>query len=587
MHPHGRGSVLRRQLTPHADPSSVGKKALEICEIWGNADTELSDRVLTIQSCWVRTQFQVDFLVGFQPTVPAELWELFQRLLAQLSSQLTRAVDALSLVSQEPAPIISVFLASESRAKKARLVTRKKALDRLIDDTEKWQSRFDKVWFLILTTNLAASNAGAVDKGLGALAKGFAVGPENISTGVLPVKRVPSGVRKPFSLATSLRKALSLDRSPPPPSVFLPFVAMEMTDIPYSVAEVARRVPAKAGGGGVGGNAAAQYIVDTLECGPLVNVRDLSRKVSKLAAKLSGADPAVFGLLSCKGVMRIPHRQTTPAPAAGKNQASPPPRGFQLVFRFPDGIEVVESLRQQLLGIPAADVQPGERIRVARELAKSVGYVQGFGFVHKGIRPESVLSFRTTPGSEGRRHTCLVGFDDFRAANGVTRKIGDDLWETNLYRHPERQGHLPAEKYSMRHDIYSLGVCLLEVGLWESFVQYETREEGTEEPSQSRERGLRGAFSKWLLRGDAGVGARAVSVAAKGQGNYKWKLKDYLIDEARTRLSERMGNEYAQVVVECLSCLDESSWFRRDSTETEVAIRFMRDITMYLDDMPV
>ena len=343
---------------------------------------------------------------------------------------------------------------------------------------------------------------------------------------------------------------------------------MEMTDIPYSVAKVARRPPAKAG------RDAARYIVDTLECGPLTNVRDLSRNVLKLAAKLSSADPAVFGLLSCKGVMRIPHQSPLPS---GKHA---PPCAFQLVFRFPDGDEVLESLRRQLLIFPAADIEPGERIRVARELAKSVGYVQTFGFVHKGIRPESILSFRT-PDSECR-HTCLVGFDAFRAANGATRKIGDDSWETNLYRHPERQGDRPAEKYSMRHDIYSLGVCLLEVGLWESFVEYETRGDGTEEPSQNRE-GFKGAFAEWL-RGGAGGGAKTVPIARE---SYKCKLKDYLVEQARAKLPARMGNKYAQVVVECLSCLDESSWFRRDSTEMEVAIRFMGDIMMHLDEISV
>lgn len=49
---------------------------------------------------------------------------------------------------------------------------------------------------------------------------------------------------------------------------------------------------------------------------------------------------------------------------------------------------------------------------------------------------------------------------------------GDDKWQDNLYRHPERQGKNPEESYTMHHDVYSLGVCLLEIGLWTSFVKY-------------------------------------------------------------------------------------------------------------------
>jgi hypothetical protein len=33
-------------------------------------------------------------------------------------------------------------------------------------------------------------------------------------------------------------------------------------------------------------------------------------------------------------------------------------------------------------------------------------------------------------------------------------------------------GEFPAEEYKMQHDIYSLGVCLLEIGLWEPLVEY-------------------------------------------------------------------------------------------------------------------
>lgn len=435
---------------------------------------------------------------------------------------------------------------------------RKSALDSLIDNLEKWQGRFDQIWFLILATNLAVN---AVDEELGKVAKGIADAPKADGADA-PVRRMPPGVRKPFSLAASLRKALSLDRSQPP-SAFLPLVPMEMIDIPYSTAKAARRSATAEGD-------TARYIVDTFECGPLTDIRNLSQNVTELAAKLSEADPAVFGLLSCKGAMRIPQHSSS-----GTNA---PPRAFQLVFRFPDGVEVLQSLRYQLLNTSDAHILLEEKIRLAREMAKSVGYVHTFAFVHKNIRPESIPSFRS-PDSKWA-HTCLVGFDAFRTANGATRKIGDDLWETNVYRHPERQGNQPTEKYNMRHDIYSLGVCLLEVGLWESFVDYEAHQNGAEGPTPRRGRFYR-AFESWLQNG-AGGGAENVSVSLEG-----CKLKEYLVEQAQTRLLARVGNKYAQVVLAYLSYLDESSWFRRASTEMQVAIRFMEDIITRLDKISI
>jgi hypothetical protein len=37
-------------------------------------------------------------------------------------------------------------------------------------------------------------------------------------------------------------------------------------------------------------------------------------------------------------------------------------------------------------------------------------------------------------------------------------------------RHPSRQGTHPEMNYQIQHNIYSLGMVLLEIGLWTSFV---------------------------------------------------------------------------------------------------------------------
>lgn len=47
-------------------------------------------------------------------------------------------------------------------------------------------------------------------------------------------------------------------------------------------------------------------------------------------------------------------------------------------------------------------------------------------------------------------------------------------------------GEFPAEAYKMQHDIYSLGVCLLEIGLWEPLVKYVYRSGGDAEPEYGR-----------------------------------------------------------------------------------------------------
>lgn len=137
----------------------------------------------------------------------------------------------------------------------------------------------------------------------------------------------------------------------------------------------------------------------------------------------------------------------------------------------------------------------------------------------------------------------LLGFDSFRHFNYQTLKVGDDAWERNLYRHPSRQGIQAQEAYIMQHDVYSLGVCLLELGLWESFVDYRA---GTDDPDESKSIGARLGPSS---------GDFAFQAGNVGQTS---KIKDRLVQLAESRLPLRMGDRYASAVVTCfcLTCLD-------------------------------
>ena len=48
---------------------------------------------------------------------------------------------------------------------------------------------------------------------------------------------------------------------------------------------------------------------------------------------------------------------------------------------------------------------------------------------------------------------------------------GDHEWRRNIYRHPQRQGLQMETRYHLGHDLYSLGVCLLKLGLWETLSE--------------------------------------------------------------------------------------------------------------------
>lgn len=103
-----------------------------------------------------------------------------------------------------------------------------------------------------------------------------------------------------------------------------------------------------------------------------------------------------------------------------------------------------------------------EKVELAKQLASSVA------FVHKTIRPETILIFE----QEDLRTVAafLVGFEIFRMTDGRTYGHRDSSWEKTICCHPHQQGFSSQEYYLMQVDIYTLGVCLLEIGLWQSFV---------------------------------------------------------------------------------------------------------------------
>jgi hypothetical protein len=90
------------------------------------------------------------------------------------------------------------------------------------------------------------------------------------------------------------------------------------------------------------------------------------------------------------------------------------------------------------------------------------------------------------------------------------------------------------ETYTVIHDIYSLGVVLLELGLWEPLVQVQRN--GTQ--SQYR---LHRGFPDLLEEGNLDRGVRA------------WNAKERLVNIATEWLPPRMGEAYTEVVVACLN----------------------------------
>ena len=75
---------------------------------------------------------------------------------------------------------------------------------------------------------------------------------------------------------------------------------------------------------------------------------------------------------------------------------------------------------------------------------------------------------------KGLGHAFLVGFEYARRGSARSTGSGHWNWKEDIYRHPDRQNKdgVDLETYfEAKHDIYSAGVVLLELGAWTSLAR--------------------------------------------------------------------------------------------------------------------
>jgi serine/threonine protein kinase len=443
---------------------------------------EITERIVRVEAYWVRMGAQLNFIRKIEQLLDEQLRISQYSTIQILNSKFDIALQKLESVVRKKAGNAG-SADEEMRIKRWKYARVKESIDKIIQELRDWQDIFDPSWFLIMKAAIPQID--------------------------IELQRYTNRRKvEPLSAAQSLRTAL-VEQSTPSTPIFLPenrLNSIHLSDIPFCSTKVGERT-----------ESSTALILDTVKCPVSANIAMFKNDVRDLARKLSHSDPLAFGLLNCKGV--VTHIPT------GHMQ----PNSFTLVLRIPKEFSEPKNLRNYLLK-SNFNHSLSDRFQLAVQLARSVSYIHAFGFVHKNIRPETILIFRTKDSSIGS--VSLVGFENFRTVEGRTLRSGDDEWEKNLYRPPARRGSNPIDDYIMQHDIYSLGVCLLELGLWESFIVYDEGQTITS-PSNSLD----------ILTENNGI--------QNGQFT-----KDYLVSLARERLPKSMGDRYSSIVETCLTCLD-------------------------------
>ena len=264
-------------------------------------------------------------------------------------------------------------------------------------------------------------------------------------------------------------------------------------------------------------------------------VQSMYRRVQELVRMLRlPSKPSNFRVLDCVGTFHD-HED----------------HKFGIVYSFPDTQATPVRLHYLLKGGSSKKPrQPhiGHRLMLAKVLAACLQVVHVSGWIHKEINSYNILFFPSEDllSDSDYKQPYLVGFQHSREDEPeafTRRSVLSD--ETKHYQHPRyRAGLCP---FRREFDYYSLGLVLVEIGVWESLGSLYKNPK----------------YSKL----DA------------------WGLRDEYMKICNNQILERMGPIYHQVTKTCLEIAEAVS--ESNGKEMDLAVNFQRDVINQLESCRV
>jgi hypothetical protein len=210
-------------------------------------------------------------------------------------------------------------------------------------------------------------------------------------------------------------------------------------------------------------------------------------------------------------------------------------RRFVFHFRIPDNYKNKSITLYDAITTLDRHSRPTleERLTMANHIAKAVEQWHRVDWVHQSISSHNIIFLKPVLGSSNNRWDfdapLLHGFDFARpnAKPSIGRYV--DNIKLDIYRHPDRQGEV-RNGHKKEHDLYSLGVVLLEIGLWRSSC----------EMVEQRAKYLQKAQKSSVTKDEVGKVAKQEMV--------KW-----LKDTVRDSLAHYVGSDYQDAVRTCLT----------------------------------
>ncbi|CAM1504897.1 Fc.00g024880.m01.CDS01 [Cosmosporella sp. VM-42] len=213
----------------------------------------------------------------------------------------------------------------------------------------------------------------------------------------------------------------------------------------------------------------------TVALGQLEQLRILKARIDNIVVRLQDPDkPVDLRTLPCRGGAFSKAKSTAEDGTTWT---------YNIVYRadYPRFISLRKVLGRRKktaenVGPKNARLPLGKRFVVAQMLARALMYLHLADWLHKAVRSENVIFFVDDEGSVQSNLPYLIGFEYSRPdVLGEQTENVDEKPDHKYYRHPKALAVPIADlkqplggpgRYSKVYDIYSMGVVLLEIGLF-------------------------------------------------------------------------------------------------------------------------
>jgi hypothetical protein len=220
---------------------------------------------------------------------------------------------------------------------------------------------------------------------------------------------------------------------------------------------------------------------------------------------------------------------------------------------------------------------------LCRKLADAVFEVHSLQLVHKNVNSASILIM--TPQNMSMPNvtdpdirTFLLNWHLARKFDQATIPSPERKWWKGIYQHPGRQIALTEDEYTMGHDVYSLGVCMLETLLWKPLVQFT----GRSEPTVS------------FIFAEHALALEIIDDSPRSLQSFLDKpeetkdIQKVLLSIANKHLPAVAGHKLTSLVTSCLTCLEDGFGhlsFQLGTGRVEVGMNFVTAVKTLLSEI--